>query len=44
MGDVQIKYWTRNLTNQKYISYAYDFGAVHLGDPATSGLSIAIKF
>ncbi len=44
MGDVQIKFWTRNLTNQKYISYAYDFGAVHLGDPATSGLSIAIKF
>jgi iron complex outermembrane receptor protein len=44
MGDIQIKYWTRNLTNQKYISYAYDFGAVHLGDPATSGLSIAIKF
>ncbi len=44
MDDVQIKYWTRNLTNQKYISYAYDFGAVHLGDPATSGLSIAIKF
>ena len=22
MDDVQIKYWTRNLTNQKYISYA----------------------
>ncbi|MFZ9302739.1 MAG: TonB-dependent receptor [Sediminibacterium sp.] len=44
MGDVQIKFWTRNLTNQKYISYAYDFGAVHLGDPATSGLSITIKF
>ncbi len=44
MGDIQIKYWTRNLTNQKYISYAYDFGAVHLGDPATSGLSIAVKF
>lgn len=44
MGDIQIKFWTRNLTNQKYISYAYDFGAVHLGDPATSGLSIAIKF
>jgi len=43
-GDIQIKYWTRNLTNQKYISYAYDFGAVHLGDPTTSGLSIAIKF
>ncbi len=44
MGDIQMKFWTRNLTNQKYISYAYDFGAIHLGDPATSGLSLGLKF
>ena len=44
MGDISFKLWSRNLTGQKYISYAYDFGAVHLGDPATTGLSIAIKF
>ncbi len=44
MGDISFKLWSRNLTNQKYISYAYDFGAVHLGDPATTGLSITIKF
>ncbi len=36
--------WGRNLTNKKYISYAYDFGAVHLGDPKTYGVTIAAKF
>ncbi len=44
MGNLSIKYWSRNLTNQKYIAYAYDFGAIHLGDPATNGCSIALKF
>ena len=37
-------FWARNLLNQKYISYAYDFGAVHLGDPTTYGFSISTKF
>lgn len=32
-------FWTRNLTNRRYISYAYDFGAVHLGAPSTYGLT-----
>jgi len=36
--------WSKNILNQKYISYAYDFGAVHLGDPATYGISISSKF
>jgi iron complex outermembrane receptor protein len=36
--------WSKNIFNQKYISYAYDFGAVHLGDPATYGISISSKF
>ena len=44
MGNLNIKYWSRNLTNQKYIAYAYDFGAIHLGDPVTNGFSIALKF
>ena len=44
MNDISFKFWTRNLTNQRYISYAYDFGAVHLGDPATSGLTISVRF
>ncbi|MDQ3276904.1 MAG: TonB-dependent receptor, partial [Bacteroidota bacterium] len=36
--------WGRNLTNQRYIGYAYDFGAVHLGDPRTYGATLAVKF
>ncbi len=36
--------WSKNILNQKYISYAYNFGAVHLGDPATFGISISNKF
>jgi iron complex outermembrane receptor protein len=44
MGNLNMKYWSRNLTNQKYITYAYDFGAIHLGDPVTNGFSIALKF
>ncbi len=41
---VSIVLWSKNILNQKYISYAYDFGAVHLGDPATYGISISSKF
>ena len=41
---VSIVLWSKNTLNQKYISYAYDFGAVHLGDPATYGISISSKF
>jgi iron complex outermembrane recepter protein len=32
--------WVRNLTGEKYIDYAYDFGAVHLGDPRTYGFTL----
>jgi iron complex outermembrane recepter protein len=32
--------WTRNLTDTKYIEYAYDFGAVHLADPRTYGVTV----
>lgn len=38
-----IKLWGRNLTNSRYISYAYDFGAVHLGDPARYGLTVNVN-
>ena len=41
---LSIVLWSKNILNQKYISYAYDFGAVHLGDPATYGISISSKF
>jgi iron complex outermembrane receptor protein len=32
--------WARNLTKAKYIEYAYDFGAVHLADPRTYGVTV----
>jgi iron complex outermembrane recepter protein len=36
--------WASNLTNKRYIDYAYDFGASHLGNPATYGVSLRAKF
>jgi iron complex outermembrane receptor protein len=32
--------WARNLTATRYIEYAYDFGAVHLADPRTYGVTV----
>ncbi|HEV7331726.1 MAG TPA: TonB-dependent receptor [Flavisolibacter sp.] len=40
----EVVLWGRNLTGQRYISYAYDFGAVHLGDPRSYGITIGLKF
>jgi iron complex outermembrane recepter protein len=37
-------FWGRNLGDTKYISYAYDFGAVHLGNPKTYGVTIKARF
>lgn len=39
----QLIFWLANLTGKKYISYAYDFGAVHLGNPATYGVTFRIN-
>jgi iron complex outermembrane receptor protein len=36
--------WARNLTGTKYIDYAYDFGAAHLGRPRTLGVGIGYRF
>lgn len=36
--------WGRNLGDTRYISYAYDFGAAHLGDPLTYGASVSLQF
>ncbi len=36
--------WARNLRDVKYISYAYDFGAVHLGNPKTYGFTVRAQF
>lgn len=39
-----ILFWGRNLSNKKYIGYAYDFGAIHLGDPKTVGATMQVRF
>ena len=36
--------WARNIGDVTYISYAYDFGAVHLGTPKTYGATVRVKF
>ena len=36
--------WGKNLGNKEYISYAYDFGAVHLGNPRTYGITLMSNF
>lgn len=40
----ELSFWGRNLTDKHFIAYAYDFGAVHLGDPRTYGVALGIKF
>ena len=41
--NIEISAWARNTGNQKYISYAYDFGAVYLGNPRVIGMSLGVK-
>ncbi len=41
---VDLLFWARNIGNRKYISYAYDFGAVHLGNPETWGFTLRVKW
>jgi iron complex outermembrane receptor protein len=40
----EVMLWLRNIGNRKYISYAYDFGAVHLGEPFTWGVTFSTRF
>jgi iron complex outermembrane receptor protein len=35
--------WGRNLSGKKFVSYGYDFGAVHLGDPRTYGATVSVR-
>jgi iron complex outermembrane receptor protein len=41
---LELMLWARNLADKKYIAYAYDFGAVHLGRPATYGVTVKAMF
>lgn len=40
---VDVFFWMRNISDKKYIAYAYDFGAVHLGNPKTFGVTVTGK-
>lgn len=40
----ELMFWARNIGDEKYIAYAYDFGAVHLGNPRTYGVSLLARF
>lgn len=41
---LELSFWSRNISNEKYIEYAYDFGAVHLANPVTYGISVKTMF
>ncbi|NGM62251.1 TonB-dependent receptor [Sphingobacterium sp. SGG-5] len=41
---IELAVWGENLANQRYIDYAYDFGAVHLGGPRRYGLTAKVTF
>jgi len=36
--------WGSNLADKHYIDYAYDFGASHLGNPRTYGITLRTQF
>ncbi len=40
----ELMFWGRNLTDEKYIAYAYDFGATHLGNPRNYGVTLRVNF
>ncbi|MDZ4707664.1 MAG: TonB-dependent receptor [Saprospiraceae bacterium] len=40
----ELFFWARNLGDTRYISYAYDFGAAHLGDPENHGMTLRKNF
>ena len=42
--NIELYFWMRNIGDVKYIEYAYDFGAVHLGTPITYGVTIKTRF
>lgn len=44
MNNWELFFWGRNLTDSRYIAYAYDFGAAHLGNPANYGVTLRKSF
>ena len=44
VGKYEVMFWGRNLFDETYIAYAYDFGATHLGNPKNYGVSVRANF
>jgi iron complex outermembrane receptor protein len=40
----ELMFWGRNLGDEHYIAYAYNFGATHLGDPRNYGVTFRANF
>ncbi|MDN3203307.1 TonB-dependent receptor [Algoriphagus sediminis] len=40
----EVYFWARNITDEVYVDYAYNFGASHLGNPATFGGEVVFRF
>jgi len=43
MKHIDVFVWGRNLVDSKYITYGYEFGAVHLGEPRNFGVTLAAR-
>lgn len=43
-GKLGLAIWGRNLLDTRYVDYAYNFGAAHLGEPVTYGVSARFDF
>ena len=43
-GPIGLALWARNILDTRYVDYAYNFGAAHLGDPANYGISVRLDF
>ncbi len=41
--NVDVFVWVKNAGNTKYIDYAYDFGAAHLGNPKVVGATVSVR-
>lgn len=41
---LEVFFWGRNMSDEKYIAYAYDFGATHLGNPRNYGVTVRVSF
>lgn len=40
----ELNFWARNILDETYVDYAYNFGASHLGNPSTFGGEILFRF